>query len=114
MLCFQRGWTSSGSRVSNTPFQPIPELKGFNESAAMIARGSADSLAATPTSPTGGPDETDGPAKRVTDLMQVTKLVTVFETYTNEEAALRSLRQEEVGRPARAVAEPVASSLPGY
>jgi hypothetical protein len=46
--------------------------------------------------------------------MQVTKLVTVFETYTNEEAALRSLRQEEVGRPARAVAEPVASSLPGY
>jgi anti-sigma B factor antagonist len=28
--------------------------------------------------------------KRVNDLMQVTKLVTVFETYTNEEAALRS------------------------
>jgi len=28
--------------------------------------------------------------KRVNDLMQVTKLLTVFETYTSEEAALRS------------------------
>lgn len=28
--------------------------------------------------------------KRVDDLLQVTKLVTVFETYTNEQAALRS------------------------
>ncbi len=28
--------------------------------------------------------------KKVDDLMQVTKLVTVFETYTNEQAALRS------------------------
>ena len=28
--------------------------------------------------------------KRVQDLMQVTKLLTVFETYTNEHAALRS------------------------
>jgi len=29
--------------------------------------------------------------KRVTDLMQITKLLTVFETYTTEEAALASL-----------------------
>jgi len=28
--------------------------------------------------------------KRVTDLLQITKLLTVFETYTNEAAALRS------------------------
>jgi anti-sigma B factor antagonist len=28
--------------------------------------------------------------KRVNDLMQITKLLTVFEAYTNEEAALRS------------------------
>ena len=28
--------------------------------------------------------------KRVNDLMQVTKLLTVFETYTSEQAALRS------------------------
>ena len=28
--------------------------------------------------------------KRVNDLMQVTKLLTVFETYTSEEAALKS------------------------
>jgi anti-sigma B factor antagonist len=28
--------------------------------------------------------------KRVNDLLQVTKLLTVFETYTNEQAALRS------------------------
>jgi anti-sigma B factor antagonist len=28
--------------------------------------------------------------KRVNDLMQITKLLTVFETYTNEEAALKS------------------------
>ena len=28
--------------------------------------------------------------KRVNDLMQVTKLLTVFEAYTNEEAALKS------------------------
>ena len=28
--------------------------------------------------------------KRVNDLLQITKLLTVFETYTNEEAALKS------------------------
>lgn len=81
--------------MSNALFQPIPNLKGFTESTARIARGSADSLAATPTSPTGGPDETDEPAKRATDLMQVTKLVTVFETYTHEEAALRSFAKKK-------------------
>jgi len=32
--------------------------------------------------------------KRVSDLMQVTKLLTVFETYTNEQAALRSFAAE--------------------
>jgi hypothetical protein len=31
----------------------------------------------------------------VTDLMQVTKLVTVFETYTHEEAALRSFAKKK-------------------
>jgi len=34
--------------------------------------------------------------KRVNDLMQVTKLLTVFETYTSEEAALRSLAAQKV------------------
>ena len=33
--------------------------------------------------------------KRVHDLMQITKLVTVFETYTNEEAALKSFAKKE-------------------
>src|ERR1019366_3924332 len=33
--------------------------------------------------------------KRVNDLMQVTKLLTVFETYTNEEAALRSFGKKK-------------------
>jgi anti-sigma B factor antagonist len=33
--------------------------------------------------------------KRVNDLMQVTKLLTVFETYTNEEAALRSFARKK-------------------
>jgi anti-sigma B factor antagonist len=33
--------------------------------------------------------------KRVHDLMQITKLVTVFETYTNEEAALKSFARKE-------------------
>ena len=33
--------------------------------------------------------------KRVHDLMQITKLVTVFETYTSEEAALKSFAKKE-------------------
>src|SRR5262245_22970080 len=33
--------------------------------------------------------------KRVNDLMQITKLLTVFETYTNEEEALRSFAKKE-------------------
>jgi anti-sigma B factor antagonist len=33
--------------------------------------------------------------KRVQDLMQVTKLLTVFETYTSETAALRSFSQKK-------------------
>ena len=33
--------------------------------------------------------------KRVNDLMQVTKLLTVFETYTSEEAALRSFAAQK-------------------
>jgi anti-sigma B factor antagonist len=33
--------------------------------------------------------------KRVNDLMQVTKLLTVFETYTNEEAALKSFAKKK-------------------
>ena len=33
--------------------------------------------------------------KRVDDLMQVTKLLTVFETYTNEATALRSFAKKE-------------------
>jgi anti-sigma B factor antagonist len=33
--------------------------------------------------------------KRVNDLMQITKLLTVFETYTNEEAALRSFANKK-------------------
>lgn len=33
--------------------------------------------------------------KRVNDLMQITKLLTVFETYTNEGAALRSFAQKK-------------------
>ena len=33
--------------------------------------------------------------KRVHDLMQITKLLTVFETYTNEEAALRSFAKKK-------------------
>ena len=33
--------------------------------------------------------------KRVNDLMQVTKLLTVFETYTTEEAALRSFAKKK-------------------
>jgi len=33
--------------------------------------------------------------KRVNDLLQVTKLVTVFETYTSEQAALRSFAFEK-------------------
>src|SRR5450759_2160473 len=33
--------------------------------------------------------------KRVNDLMQVTKLLTVFEAYTNEEAALKSFAQKK-------------------
>jgi anti-sigma B factor antagonist len=33
--------------------------------------------------------------KRVNDLMQITKLVTVFETYTNEGAALRSFAKKK-------------------
>ena len=32
--------------------------------------------------------------KRVNDLMQVTKLLTVFEAYTNEEAALKSFAKK--------------------
>ena len=35
--------------------------------------------------------------KRVHDLMQITKLVTVFETYTNEEAALKSFAKKKEG-----------------
>ena len=31
--------------------------------------------------------------KRVNDLMQITKLLTVFEAYTSEEAALRSFKK---------------------
>ena len=31
--------------------------------------------------------------KRVNDLMQITKLLTVFETYTNEQEALRSFAE---------------------
>ena len=38
--------------------------------------------------------------KRVHDLLQITKLVTVFETYTNEEAALKSFAKKEEGRAA--------------
>jgi anti-sigma B factor antagonist len=38
--------------------------------------------------------------KRVNDLMQVTKLLTVFETYTNEEAALKSFTKKKEGRAA--------------
>ena len=38
--------------------------------------------------------------KRVHDLMQITKLVTVFETYANEEAALKSFAKKEEGRAA--------------
>ena len=38
--------------------------------------------------------------KRVHDLMQITKLVTVFETYTNEEAALKSFAKKDEGRAA--------------
>ena len=34
--------------------------------------------------------------KHVNDLMQVTKLLTVFETYTSEEAALRSFAAQKV------------------
>jgi anti-sigma B factor antagonist len=34
--------------------------------------------------------------KRVNDLMQLTKLLTVFETYTSEEAALRSFAAQKV------------------
>ena len=37
--------------------------------------------------------------KRVNDLMQVTKLLTVFETYTSEEAALRSFAAQKVTHP---------------
>jgi anti-sigma B factor antagonist len=33
--------------------------------------------------------------KKVNDLMQITKLITVFETYTNEEAALRSFAKKK-------------------
>ena len=33
--------------------------------------------------------------KKVHDLMQITKLVTVFETYTSEEAALKSFANKE-------------------
>ena len=33
--------------------------------------------------------------KKVNDLMQITKLLTVFETYTNEEAALRSFAKKK-------------------
>jgi anti-sigma B factor antagonist len=33
--------------------------------------------------------------KRVNDLMQVTKLLTVFETYTNEESALKSFAKKK-------------------
>ena len=33
--------------------------------------------------------------KRVNDLMQITKLLTVFETYTNEDAALKSFAKKE-------------------
>ena len=33
--------------------------------------------------------------KRVNDLMQITKLLTVFETYTNEEAALKSFAKKK-------------------
>jgi anti-sigma B factor antagonist len=33
--------------------------------------------------------------KRVNDLMQVTKLLTVFETYNNEEAALKSFARKQ-------------------
>jgi anti-sigma B factor antagonist len=33
--------------------------------------------------------------KRVNDLMQITKLLTVFETYTNEETALRSFAKKK-------------------
>src|SRR5260370_4029861 len=36
--------------------------------------------------------------KRVHDLLQITKLVTVFETYTNEEAALKRFAKKEEGR----------------
>jgi anti-sigma B factor antagonist len=32
--------------------------------------------------------------KKVNDLLQVTKLLTVFETYTNEQAALRSFAKK--------------------
>ena len=38
--------------------------------------------------------------KRVHDLMQITKLVTVFETNTNEEAALKSFAKKKEGRAA--------------
>jgi hypothetical protein len=31
----------------------------------------------------------------VNDLMQITKLLTVFETYTNEETALRSFAKKK-------------------
>jgi anti-sigma B factor antagonist len=33
--------------------------------------------------------------KRVNDLLQITKLLTVFETYTNEEAALKSFGRKK-------------------
>jgi len=33
--------------------------------------------------------------KRVNDLMQITKLLTVFETYTNEQEALRSFAKKK-------------------
>jgi anti-sigma B factor antagonist len=33
--------------------------------------------------------------KRVNDLMQITKLLTVFEAYTNEAEALRSFANEK-------------------
>ena len=38
--------------------------------------------------------------KRVNYLMQITKLLTVFETYTNEEAALKSFAKKKEGRAA--------------
>jgi anti-sigma B factor antagonist len=43
----------------------------------------------------GGQMKLLGLQKRVNDIMQITKLLTVFETYSNEEAALKSFARKK-------------------